>query len=158
MATKLNTNGSASALPTSSCNVIPFRRRERRMELAAPLPDESMKPSQYARAWTTLCCQAEEAVAYRQYVEARWLVLSHTDPAEAERYNSEREPAFQRMLAFVNLVASFPVPRNRAPMTASHIARKKRIIGPVWLRAEGPRYAAYRASVAADEAMLALRN
>lgn len=138
--------------------VIPFRRAAPHglhIEIASPIPTLDMEPAEYEEAWLTLCCYAEEARDYRDYIESRWMLLWRTDQQAAAELYATRGVVFGRLLAFVNLVATLPVPVNAVKcITRQHIRRKRRIIGKVWLRAEGERYDAYRAMLAADEAML----
>ncbi len=138
-------------------NVVPFRRpaaQPRRFAIDSPIPSVDMPPAEYEAAWRALCCHAIEANAWRDYIEAKWSRLHRTNPTEAESLGDERSDAFDRMLAFVELVASLPVPDAAPSRMRQDIASKREIIGEVWMTAEGERYARYRASIAADEARL----
>lgn len=142
---------------TAGSNVIPFRRpRTVRIEITSELPDPlAMSPEESEAAWLTLCCYAQEARAYYSYIEERFLLLWRTDQDAASWLYPEREASFDRMGAFADKIASLPVPKSSAKgMIRQHIRRKKRIVGQVWLQAEGKKYDAYRSSIAADEAML----
>ena len=142
-----------SATDDAGTNVIQFRPRVSTLiEINSPIPTTAMNAEDYEAAWRTLCCYADEARTYRDYVEARWLVLRRTDEAAAEVLG--RDEAFQRMRAFVDFITRLPVPVSNATTMRRYIERKKQIIGKVWLRAVGERYDDYRASVAADEARL----
>ena len=147
-----------SELATAGSNVIPFRRPTTvRIEIASALPDPlAMAPEEYEAAWLDFCCAADEARTYRDYVEARWFLLWRTDQDAAAHLYPERNAAFDRMRAFINKIVDLPVPKSTVKgVIRQHIRRKRGIIGKVWLRAEGRRYDAYRASIAADEAVLA---
>ncbi len=143
--------------PAMASNVIPFRRpRTVRIEVNFELPDPlAMSPEEYESAWLDFCCAAAEAQAYRDYVDARWFFLWRTDQAAAANLYPERGESGDRAMAFINKLVALPVPLGKSRgMTRQHIGRKKQLIGRVWLKAEGPRYDAYRASIAKDEALL----
>lgn len=157
MATRPQQPEGNSDLPS---NVIPFRQRGARrirIEIDSPIPSTDMEPAEYEAAWLSLCCYADEARAYQEYIERRFVLLWRVDRDSADDLAQERRDAFERMRAFAHLLASLPIPMNSMRgLTRRHLERKKRIIGRVWLGAEGEQYDAFRASVAADEAMLKL--
>lgn len=118
-------------------NIIPFPRR----------PDNV---SDDDRAFNRAYHAAMIAKAERDLIEARWRADHYLSPlGHYSPLWDEREPAFRKMRDTAVALAGVPA------TTRADLARKKRAIGNVWIKAEGELYDFFRLKLAEDEARLA---
>ena len=103
-------------------------------------------PKAFARAYH----RAMIARAERELIEARWFADHHLSPGgQRSPLWEQRGPAFDRMLEAIAELALTPA------RTPAQLDMKRRAIGKVWLRAEGPLYDQLRERIALDEAAIA---
>ena len=95
------------------------------------------------------CMEAEAAKAYYDWTFARCgLAQLDGDPAAIKAERAEHQRAFDQLLESVDRLAD--VPATCKPF----LDRKRRVIGKMWLKAEGPWGDRLRQCVEADAARL----
>jgi hypothetical protein len=140
-----------------AANVIPFRARPANDDSDRTPPSgpaqivtiETRRATDPARAFEEAYHAAMIAKAERELIETRWLAQYQLLPFDQRSMMwDEREAAFQRVLQTTDDIARAPA------VNKDQLARKKRVIGKVWLRAEGSMYDRFRKCVALDEARI----
>lgn len=117
--------------------------------IAFPVNDSAPDPSRAFMAAYHECniARAQYELAHALTAEAYFLDL----PGRPEWALSNSQRAFDQLVQAVDLLATLPA------QSRIQYRLKRKMIGPVWLKAEGERYDILRAGLAADAARLGIK-